>query len=62
MDEYITRDEFIEAVKDIPMWGSVVAMFADGIPAADVAPVVHGRWSDAGFGELPKLRGQDGRR
>lgn len=24
------------------------------IPAADVAPVVHGRWSDAGFGELPK--------
>ena len=22
--------------------------------AADVAPVVHGRWSDAGFGELPK--------
>ena len=54
MDEYITRDEFIEAVKDIPMWGSVAAMFADGIPAADVAPVVHGRWSDAGFGELPK--------
>lgn len=44
MDEYIGRDEFIEAVKDIPMWGSVVAMFADGIPAADVAPVVHGRW------------------
>lgn len=26
----------------------------DSIPAADVAPVVHGRWSDAGFGELPK--------
>lgn len=24
------------------------------IPAADVAPVVRGRWSDAGFGELPK--------
>lgn len=44
MDEYIGRDEFIEAVKDIPMWGSVAAMFADGIPAADVAPVVHGRW------------------
>lgn len=44
MDEYITRDEFIEAVKDIPMWGSVAAMFADGIPAADVAPVVHARW------------------
>ena len=26
----------------------------DSISAADVAPVVHGRWSDAGFGELPK--------
>ena len=26
----------------------------DEIPTADVAPVVHGRWSDAGFGELPK--------
>lgn len=26
----------------------------DSIPAADVAPVVHGRWSDASFGELPK--------
>ena len=24
------------------------------LPTADVAPVVHGRWSDAGFGELPK--------
>lgn len=44
MDEYIEREAFIEAVKDIPMWGSVAAMFADGIPTADVAPVVHGRW------------------
>lgn len=44
MNEHIDRDAFIEAVKDIPMWGSVAAMFADGIPAADVAPVVHGRW------------------
>ena len=44
MDECINRDEFIEAVKDIPMWGSAAAMLADSIPAADVAPVVHGRW------------------
>lgn len=44
MAEYIEREAFIEAVKDIPMWGSVAAMFADGIPTADVAPVVHGRW------------------
>ena len=44
MAKYIERKAFIEAVKDIPMWGSVAAMFADGIPTADVAPVVHGRW------------------
>ena len=44
MDECINRDEFIEAVKDIPMWGSAAAMLADSIPAADVAPVVHARW------------------
>ena len=42
MDEYIERGAFIEAVKDIPMWCSVAAMLADSIPAADVAPVVHG--------------------
>ena len=40
MAEYIDRKAFVEAVKDIPMWGSVAVMFADGIPAADVAPVV----------------------
>ena len=44
MAEYIERGAFIELVKDIPMWGSVAALFADRIPAADVAPVVHGRW------------------
>lgn len=44
MDEYIARGAFIKAVNDIPMWGSVAAMIADSIPAADVAPVVHGRW------------------
>lgn len=44
MAKYIERKAFIEAVKDIPMWGSVAAMFADSIPTADVAPVVHGRW------------------
>ena len=44
MAEHIDRKAFIEAVKDIPLWGCVAAMFADSIPAADVAPVVHGRW------------------
>lgn len=44
MAEYIDRKAFVKAVKDIPMWGSVAVMFADSIPAADVAPVVHGQW------------------
>ena len=51
MAEYIDREAFIEAVKDIPMWGSVAVMFADSIPAADVAPVVHGRWVHLGGDE-----------
>ena len=33
---------------------AVVLRMIDDAPAADVAQVVHGRWSDAGFGELPK--------
>lgn len=40
MAEYIERGVFIKSVKDIPMWGSVAAMLADSIPAADVVPVV----------------------
>lgn len=40
MAEYVERSAFIEAVKDIPMWGSAAAMLADSIPAADVALVV----------------------
>lgn len=51
MAEYIEREAFIEAVKDIPMWGSVAAMIADAIPAADVAPVVHTRWTHLGGDE-----------
>lgn len=50
MAEYIEREAFIEAVKDIPMWGSVAAMLADSIPAADVAPVVHAQWIEDGSG------------
>ena len=46
MAEYIEREAYIKIVKDIPMWGSVAAMFADSIPAADVAPVRHGRWGN----------------
>jgi hypothetical protein len=53
MAEYIERGTFIEAVKDIPMWGSVAAMIADSIPTADVAPVTRCKdckhsWEDTG--------------
>ena len=53
MAEYIERGTFIEAVKDIPMWGSVAAMIADRIPTADVAPVTRCKdckhsWEDTG--------------
>ena len=44
MAEYIEREAYIRIVKDIPIWGSVAAMMADAIPAADVTPVRHGRW------------------
>lgn len=52
MAEYIERGVFIKSVKDIPMWGSVAAMLADSIPAADVAPVVRGRWEWLGPNRL----------
>ena len=53
MAEYIERGTFIEAVKDIPIWGSVAAMIADSIPTADVAPVTRCKdckhsWEDTG--------------
>lgn len=63
MAEYISRDAVITRFKQMRLGehGLIEKMFADGvytvienIPAADVAPVVHGRWSDAGWGELPK--------
>ena len=44
MAEYIERKTYITIVKDIPMWGSVAAMIADAVPAADVVQVRHGRW------------------
>ena len=40
MAKYIDSGAFIEALKDIPMWGSMAAMLADSISVADVAPVV----------------------
>ena len=44
MAEYISRKSFIERVKDIPFWGSVAVLIAEQLPAADVRPVVRGKW------------------
>lgn len=53
MDEYIEREALITKFKKMELGehGLVERLFADGVyaviaafPAADVAPVVHGRW------------------
>lgn len=49
MDEYIKRDTVInhlDACMDTIWKPEIVALkcFVEGIPAADVAPVRHGRW------------------
>ena len=65
-DEYIRRAEALEITTRT--CGDYAAAFAEirKLPAADVAPVVHGQWGDNGWGEqlllLPKLRRTDGRR
>lgn len=58
--EVLTTPEYIE--RDVAMKGIMAAKWMDGYdgamameiaasaPAADVAPVVHGRWVDAGRG------------
>ena len=53
MDEYIKRETVInhlDACMDTIWRPEIVALkcFVEGIPAADVAPVVHGRWIDNG--------------
>ncbi len=48
MAEYIERDDAIKAVKgqiSITMTRAALADAIKSIPAADVAPVVHGKWS-----------------
>ena len=70
MAEYIEREALIEKLRTMPIpkqagsantWLDNCAVGVNAaiwevasFPTADVAPVVHGRWSDAGFGELPK--------
>ena len=48
MDEYIKREEAIEAVKHAWAKGLEPSQHIEIIPASDVAPVRHGRWNDTG--------------
>lgn len=60
MAEYIKREAAIDAVTevyydtlDIDLSGEKFEAAINGIPAADVAPVVHGRWDDSGRYTFP---------
>ena len=44
MAEYINREEAIEAAKHAWAKGLEPSQYIEIIPAADVAPVRHGRW------------------
>lgn len=53
MDEYIKRDtvtNHLDACMDTLWKPEIVALkcFVEGIPAADVVPVRHGRWRESG--------------
>ena len=65
MAEYIERSAAIEAAKHAWAKGLEPSQYIEALPAADVAPVVHGAWQVTDrFARqiLPPLRGQDGRR
>ena len=51
MAEYIKRDTAIEAVKHAWAKGLEPSQYIEALPAADVAPVVHGRWAHLGGDE-----------
>lgn len=44
MAEYIERSAAIEAAKHAWAKGLEPSQYIEALPAADVAPVVHGRW------------------
>lgn len=62
MAEYINRDATIKAIHDVYEYGfptasgafddfatKIVPSLLNSIPAADVAPAVHGRWLHSGY-------------
>ena len=50
MAEYIERSAAIEAAKHAWAKGLEPSQYIEALPAADVAPVVHGRWVFGGDG------------
>lgn len=53
MAEYIGRDAAIKAAKHAWAKGLEPSQYIEILPAADVAPVVHGRWDDSGRYTFP---------
>lgn len=53
MAEYIERSAAIKAAKHAWAKGLEPSQYIEALPAADVAPVVHGRWEphDRAFGD-----------
>ena len=51
MAEYIERSAAIEAAKHAWAKGLEPSQYIEILPAADVAPVVHGRWAHLGGDE-----------
>lgn len=51
MAEYIERDKVADLFDDGKWQGQICIDAMMEIPAADVAPVVHGRWDDAPDGD-----------
>lgn len=50
MTEYIEREALKKKIPHLPGFSmGRVEMYIDEFPAADVAPVVHGRWIDNGI-------------
>lgn len=69
MADFIRREDALFALQKAERGGSMTALtrleraYAEirGMPAADVAEVVHGRWMVRESAELlPQLRGEDG--
>lgn len=53
MAEYIERSAAIKAAKHAWAKGLEPSQYIEALPAADVAPVVHGRWDDSGRYTFP---------